>query len=138
MVEIRALLSEPMVDSRAYWDAADRNQLLLAKCGTCGHRFFYPRILCPSCGSREIEQTPSAGSGSIYSFTHVHFSPSGDFWAQEIPFTVILVDLDEGPRMLSRLISDTRAAVKVGDRVRVSFSKVRDSEHQLPTFDFDR
>ena len=137
MTGIKALMSEPMVDSRAYWEAADRNELLLARCGACAHRFFYPRILCPKCGSMEIGQIPCEGGGSIYSFTHVNYSPYGDFWVAEVPYTVILVDLDEGPRVLSRLISENRAAVKVGDRVRVKFAKVRESERQVPMFDFD-
>ncbi|MFH7323010.1 MULTISPECIES: Zn-ribbon domain-containing OB-fold protein [unclassified Aeromicrobium] len=74
------------------------------------HAVFPPRPVCPSCGSTELAWGDSEGRGTIYSATTI--SPRG-----VDPYTVVVVDLDEGFRMMSRLDGDDALAAKIGDRV---------------------
>ena len=73
---------------------------------------------------------PSSGRGTVFSFSDVQVSFYGTAWESQLPYTVILVDLDEGPRMLSRLVGK---GVAIGDKVQVHFVEVEG--HRLPYFE---
>lgn len=127
-----ALLPQPTIDSDAFWKACNEGKLLLQTCEACGHVFYYARAACPSCGGRVLRWTESRGRGRVFSYSHVHVSFFGEAWTPELPYTVVLVDLDEGPRMVSRLVGDDREAVAVGDAVMVRFERAGDQA--LPYF----
>ena len=129
--EIKAILPVPTADSEAFWAGCDREELLLSRCRECGRRFYYPRRLCPHCGGSSVEMEASAGQGSVFSHSQVEVSFYGKAWESQLPYTVILVDLDEGPRMLSRLVG--RDAIAIGDRVGVRFVAVEG--RKLPYFE---
>ena len=129
--EIKAILPQPTEESAPFWAGCDRGELLLSHCGECGHRFYYPRRLCPKCGADSPKMRPSSGRGTVFSFSDVHLSFYGTAWASQLPYTVILVDLDEGPRMLSRLVGE--GGVAIGDRVQVCFVEM--DGHRLPYFE---
>lgn len=124
MSDIKAILPTPTVDSAAFWDACNDARLMLSRCHGCGRVFYYPRAACPHCGSRDLGWQQAAGEATVYSFTHVQVSFYGTDWEGQLPYTPILVDLAEGPRMLSRLIGDDRGEVRIGDRVRLVFVPV--------------
>lgn len=111
----------PIVDpeSRPYWEALKERKLLLKSCRACGKAHHYPRELCPHCHSDELDWIEAKGDGEIYSFTVVH-RPAGEAFAADIPYTVALVTLDEGPRMMTR-IAEGGSAVEIGRRVRVTY-----------------
>ncbi|MBI5911728.1 MAG: Zn-ribbon domain-containing OB-fold protein [Betaproteobacteria bacterium] len=132
MENIFAVLPTPTAESRPFWEACNRGELLLQKCDGCGHVFYYPRQMCPQCGKREPGWITSTGRGIVYSYSHIAVSFYGAQWESQIPYTVILVDLDEGPRMLSRLIGDDRERAKIGDRLEVNFVEV--GKQKLPFF----
>jgi uncharacterized protein len=119
-------------DSAPFWRACNEERLMLRHCSSCGTDFYYPRRLCPACGSQKLDWRVASGRGTVFSFSEVHAPFAGPEWHTQLPYTVVLVDLDEGPRMLSRLIGDTRADVRIGDALEVCFVEV---EHQkLPFF----
>lgn len=126
-------LPAPTVDSVPFWEACNHGALLLQRCGECGLRFYYPRRVCPGCGGQQLAWEPSAGKGTVFSFSEVHVSFFGPEWESELPYTVVLIDLDEGPRMLSRLIGDDRGKVRIGDRVQVVFIEVE--RQKVPFFE---
>jgi uncharacterized protein len=130
--EFKAVLPKPSIDSARFWAACNEEQLLLAHCKSCAHVFYYPRLMCPNCGGRELGWRTSKGVGAVYSYSHVLTSFWGDAWQSELPYTVILVDLDEGPRMLSRLVGERREQVASGARVLVAFQSVQGQK--LPFF----
>jgi uncharacterized OB-fold protein len=115
-----------------YWQACNDRRFLLKHCNACHKSFFYPRTGCPICGSDKLEWRQSSGIGTIYSYTHVQMALCGPSWDSEVPYTVILVDLDEGVRFLSRLVGSDHGKVKIGDRVRLEF--VERDEQNLPCF----
>jgi uncharacterized OB-fold protein len=68
----------------------------------------------------------------VFSFTHVGVSFHGPGWESQLPYTVLLVDLEEGPRMMSRLVGNDRDAVAGGDRVELVFVEI--DGQRLPFF----
>ncbi len=118
-------------DSAAYWQAAREGYLGLPHCQNCDKYFFYPRMLCPHCHSTKVETVRVSGRGTIYTYTIVRRHPNPAFNAR-VPYAIALIDLAEGPRMLSAV----RAApeqVKIGATVEVVFEPLSE-EVTLPCF----
>ena len=118
-------------DSRPFWEGLAQGKLRSQQCDSCHKFIFYPRSLCPHCGTDQIQWREAAGTGTIYSYTVVHqgFGP----FAAQTPFVVALVDLDEGVRMMTRIIADTPTAVQIGQRVHIVYERV-DGDLTLPYF----
>jgi uncharacterized protein len=127
-----AILPAPTKISKPFWDACGRGELQLPHCLRCDQAFYYPRRNCPHCGSAELDTRKAAGTGRVFSFTHVHVSFYGSQWESQLPYTPVLVDLDEGVRMLSRLIGPDRESVAVGDKVAITFVEIEGQK--LPFF----
>lgn len=119
-------------DSLPYWNAAREGRLLIRMCGACGALHFMPRYLCPVCWSDRLEWVQSKGTGSVHSFTIVRRAPVATF-AARVPYVVALIDLDEGPRMITNLLGDNALSVQIGDRVQVTFENRGDGA-MLPQF----
>lgn len=132
---LMTVLPVPTVDSRPFWEGCNADKLLLQRCGNCGHIFYYSRRLCPVCGGADLHWEASAGRGIVYSLSEVHVAFQGPAWNSQLPYTVVLVDLDEGPRMLSRWLKSDAALPGIGQRVRVVFPRVGDQK--LPFFTGD-
>jgi uncharacterized OB-fold protein len=109
----------PDPDSEPFWAALRERRLLLQRCRACGATQLYFRAMCKVCWSRELEHVESGGKGRVYSSTIVH--QVGDpALRPEVPFVLALVDLDEGPRLLTRVTGDFER-VAIGDPVRASY-----------------
>lgn len=117
--------------SPEWWDATTRRVLLLQSCQECGRLQHYPRSICLSCGSDHLGWVEASGNGSLYSFTVSHRSPDPERF--EPPYVLALVDLDEGPRILSRLLTDTPESAACDQRVRLTWLPLDDGRH-LPAF----
>lgn len=118
--------------SRPYWEGCRRGVLLVQECGRCGHRQLYPRSVCSACHSRDLSFIESAGKGTIVSFTVVHRAASSAF-ADDVPYVLALVRLDEGPTMMSTVTDTAPEAVTIDMPVRVWFDASND-EIALPRF----
>jgi len=118
-------------DTQPFWDGAKRGELLIQRCTGCDRRQFYPRLRCVRCGGA-VEWIAASGEGRVYSYTIVHRAAHEAF-APLVPYVVALVDLVEGPRMMSRL-RVAPDAVRIGLGVRVAFERLSD-EVTLPVFD---
>jgi uncharacterized OB-fold protein len=93
----------PSPDAAPFWEAARRHELLLPYCEAGDGFFFYPRTACPACGSRDVGWRRASGRGRIHSFT---IQPASRVPGYEDagPFVSVLVELEEGPRLLSLLV----------------------------------
>ncbi len=129
---LMAGLPRPTVDSKPFWEGCNAGKLLLQRCGNCGHVFYFARRLCPACGGEDVSWLESKGHGRIYSFSEVHVAFQGPEWAGQLPYTVVLIDLEEGPRMLSRWLAPKGSLPAIGQRVRVRFPEV--GGQKLPFF----
>ena len=110
-------------DTRAYWAGLARGELLLQHCRDCGNVQFYQRALCGRCLAASLDSRPASGRGSIYSFSTVHRPPSPEF-KEDVPYTVVLVELAEGPRMISTLVDTPPATVRIGQPVDIVYDRV--------------
>lgn len=124
----------PVIDSesRPYWDALKQHRLTLKRCQDCGKHHFYPRALCPHCHSDAVEWVDARGTGTIYSFT-IARRPAGPAFKADTPYVVAVVELDEGARMMSNIVTDKVDAVRIGQHVTVQYEDVTD-EVTLPKF----
>lgn len=99
--------------SQPFWDHANDGELLIQDCGDCGHRQHYPRNICTSCWSEDLSWMTAAGTGIVWTFTIVE-KPGHPAWATETPYVIALIELDEGPRVMTRIIDCASAEVAVG------------------------
>jgi uncharacterized OB-fold protein len=125
----------PVVDaeSKPYWDAARQHRLTVQRCQECKAYFFYPRALCPKCHGDRVTWETVSGEGTVYSFT-IARRPAGPAFKADVPYVVALIELSEGARILSNLVTRNVDAVRIGDRVRVVFDDVT-PEITLPKFE---
>ncbi|MGD9945206.1 MAG: Zn-ribbon domain-containing OB-fold protein [Burkholderiaceae bacterium] len=119
-------------ENRPYWEAARHGRLALPACRACGHLFFMPRSQCPRCWSDELDWRTMSGRGRIHSFSIVHRAALPAF-AGRVPYVLAMVELDEGPRMMSNLIGTDALQAAIGDAVDVCFEACADGA-ALPQF----
>ncbi len=98
--------------SRPFWEAAKRHELLMPRCRLCDRLFFYPREVCPICLRSEIDWQPVSGRGRLHSYTVIH-QPANPAFREDAPYVYALVQLDEGPRMISNLVECPLHAVQI-------------------------
>ncbi|MEL3891432.1 Zn-ribbon domain-containing OB-fold protein [Ferrovibrio sp. MS7] len=90
--------------SAPYWDGLKQGKLLFQQCRACGNRWLPARDACPNCLKREAEWVESSGRGRIVSWVVYHVSYN-DAFKDRVPYDVTLVELDEGPRLLSNIVN---------------------------------
>lgn len=110
-----ALPPKPVADAdtQPFWDAAAQRQLVVQQCAACGRWIWQPQPLCPACGALDPPWGPVSGGGSVVSWTVVH-PPVLPAWADDTPFTVLLVELAQGVRMVGRLVEAEPVALAIG------------------------
>jgi uncharacterized protein len=118
----------PTEDSVPFWEAAAEGRFLVKHCLDCKEAHWYPRSICPFCHSERTEWRQSPGKGFIYSYSVMRRAKP--------PYVVAFVTLDEGPTMLSNVVSCDPDALAIGQRVRVTFRK-SDGEFMVPVFEPD-
>lgn len=116
---------DPMTEP--FWSAAREHRFLVQRCDACGRHQFYPRSLCAACGSTGVRWEEAGGAGRVYAVTTVRVQVIEE---RTPPYQVALVELDEGPRVLTTISGE---AVAVGDRVRLEWEE-RASLPPLPIF----
>jgi uncharacterized OB-fold protein len=89
-----------------FWDAVSRRKFLAQACTNCGIWTFYPRQICPHCWSTELVWREPSGRGRLKTWSVIH-RPGHPGWEPAAPYTIGLVELDEGPTMLSHLFVAT-------------------------------
>ena len=124
------ILPRPTEFSAPYWAGCREGRLLLQYCRSCESHQFYPRSLCSHCHGDALEWRDSSGQGRVASFTVVHRGVSEAYPA---PYVVALIDLEEGPRMMSHVIDVEPGGLSVGDRVAVEFQAWSD-DVDVPVF----
>lgn len=126
----QAPLPRPSPESVPFWEACRNGELRLQRCRACGRFWFPPAVFCPECWSAEWTWERTSGRGKIHSFVvyrrayHPAFPP---------PYVVAVVELAEGPHLLTRLIDVEPDNVRVGQQVEVVLAPVTE-EVRLPLF----
>ncbi len=111
-----------------FWAAARQHRLVVQRCTRCGHHQFYPRPHCLACEAAGLEWVAVKGTGTVYSMTTTQVQVYPDLAP---PYVVALVDLSEGPRLLTNLVGPP---CRIGDAVRVTWRARKDAP-PLPVFE---
>ena len=115
-----------------FFAAARRHQLVAQRCNGCGAFRFPARELCAHCLSRDASWVPVSGRGTVFSVVVMHQAYHPGF-AAEVPYAVVVVELDEGPRLISNVVGVEPHAITIGMPVEVVFENVS-PEVTLPKF----
>jgi uncharacterized OB-fold protein len=131
LAEPRRPLPRPTPETRHFWDGTRERELRLQRCDDCGNVYFPPRPFCPGCASREVRVFKASGRGILYSYVINHRAAPGF----EPPYSIAVVELDEGPRMMTNIVGtpQTPEALQLDMPVEVVFEPVGD-EITLPLF----
>lgn len=119
---------EPTIDadSKPWWDALAERRLLLPRCNACGCHWFPPTPGCPTCGANDFGFVEVSGRGTLYSWVVVQRALHPAF-AEDVPYTIALVELEEGPRLFGRLFANgSPRDVTAGMRLQPVFYTVQD------------
>ena len=102
-----------------YWDCLARGTLTFQRCNSCGHAWLPPRSDCPGCLSADCVWQSAAGGAKLISWVvyHVAFHPA---FASRLPYNVAVVELDEGPRLISNVVGISDAeTLKIDQRLKL-------------------
>ena len=125
----------PRGEELIFFTDAKEGRLSFQVCDDCATRIGYPHVVCPNCLSDRLTRRNSAGSGTVHSFTTLHRA-GHPVMADRVPYTVVLVDLDEGVRVLADLADGgdgTPTPPRIGMPVEVFFEELTD-ELSIPRF----
>jgi uncharacterized OB-fold protein len=115
-----------------FFEAARRHELVVQRCGACHGLRFPARTVCSRCLSREADWVPASGRGRVFSIAVMHQAAHPAF-AAEAPYAVVVVELEEGPRVLSNVVGCPTADVAIDMPVEVTFEDVA-PDVTLPKF----
>jgi uncharacterized OB-fold protein len=121
-------------ENRPFWEGCRHGKLLLQFCDACQRYQFYPRLYCMHCGASKTRWVEASGRGTLYSYTVIRQNKSAEF-GERVPYNVAIIQLEEGPRMMSNIIDADPEDLRVDAPVAVVFDPVSD-EISLPRFRF--
>ncbi len=124
-------LPKPTPETQVFWDGAKAGELKLQRCDDCSHVYFPARPFCPDCSSRNVDWFTASGRAKLFSYVINHRAPPGF----EAPYVIAVVELEEGPRMMTNLIDcpQTPEAMELDMPLEVAFEKATD-DITLPKF----
>ena len=92
-------------ETKPFWEAAQREELQIQRCNSCGDFYFYPRPFCPACFSEDVAWVRVSGRATLHSYVINHRPLPG--WEEEGAYAIALVELEEGPRMATNIVGIT-------------------------------
>jgi len=119
-------------ESKGYWEACRRHELVVQCCRACGTLRHYPRALCPACLSDETEWQRCSGRGTVYTFTVTYQNQAPGF-RDALPYVLAYVELEEGVRLLTNIVDCAPDDVRIGQPVEVVWDDVT-PDVTLPKF----
>jgi uncharacterized protein len=119
--------------TKPYWDNARAGRLVTQRCRSCGRIWHPPLPACPHCHSTDIGWREVRGDGTVYTYTVVRHATHAAL-ADRVPYVVAIVELAEGPRLVTGITGCAPGDVRVGMAVRACFREVADGV-TLPYFE---
>ena len=112
-------------ETKPFWDSCRLGRLMIQKCDRCEEYQFYPRGICANCWSNDIKWVQSSGKGTVWTFTVTSQNRTPGF-AEDVPYVLALVELEEGVRMFTNIVECSPGDVKIGMPVEVTFVRATD------------
>ncbi|MDT5249020.1 MAG: uncharacterized protein QOJ28_1654 [Mycobacterium sp.] len=133
MVNSLARADIPAIDSASapYWEAARQGRLLIAKCAACERVHHYPRPFCPYCWSEHVQPVQAKGTGTLYTYSTVYVNDLAPF-KERLHYVAALVELDEGPRLMTTIEGVEPERLRVGMAVTAVFRPVDGDDPDSP------
>ena len=125
-------LPEPNADTKPFWDGCREHQLRFQKCLNCGHVRWPASIICPLCHSTDTEWIIADGRGKVYTFIVFHQAYHEAF-DNDVPYVTAVVELNEGPHLLSNIVGCSPEEVRCDMPVQVTWKDISE-EFSLPLF----
>jgi hypothetical protein len=132
MAEYQKPIPVSSIESKPYWNGLREHRLMIPSCEDCGHHWFPPSLLCPNCNSAHTTWTESSGCGKVFSYVVFHRVYHRGF-AEEGPYVVALIELAEGPRLLSNIVGTPPDAIECEMPVQVIFEDIA-ADVTIPKF----
>ncbi len=132
MSTVRFDLPTPEGDTLEFWQAAKDGRLLLRHCEDCRQTSYYPRPFCPRCWSERVRWMEASGRGTLYSWSVIYSNDQPPF-KDRVPYVAAIVDLEEGPRMMTNVVNCDFDALRVDMPVRLTFMEISD-DFSIPVF----
>ena len=116
-------LPQPTAWSKPFWDAAKQHKLVLKKCKQCGHIDHPPYLYCTACSGEDAEWVESSGKAKLYAYAVNTYGVPFPFM-EDLPYVLAMVDLPEGPRMISNVVGCSPKDLRNGMDLEVIFDQV--------------
>jgi uncharacterized OB-fold protein len=115
----------PTIDdeSRPFWDAAREHRFLISRCRACGTAHHYPRPFCPDCWSDDVAWEDTCGRATLYTYSTVYVNDLPPF-ADRVPYVAAVVELEEGPRVMTNLVDCEANELRIGMALEVTFREL--------------
>ena len=125
------LVPRPTGDTKEFWEGCRGKKLRFQQCESCGHVRWPPSNLCPACHSFETRWIEASGSGRIHTFVvyHTAFHPA---WKDKVPYITAVVELDEGPKILTNIVDGAPETLHCNMPVEVVWEEA--GEYFIPRF----
>lgn len=117
-----------------FLQALTEGRLFLQRCSTCARHRLPPTVRCGACGSQQWTMVPASGRGRLASFAVLHRAPGPEHQAR-VPYVYALVDLDEGPRIVTNVVHADPGALRIGQVVTAVFERTDDDGRAWPDFE---
>lgn len=124
---------EVQTHSKPYWDAAQRGELMFQRCRGTGKPFLYPRAWSPFDFSPDPAWEKASGRGTVFSYTVVYQPPYAAFKA-DCPFVMAIIQLEEGPQLMTNILNCDSESVRIGMPVKLCF-ETRAGGFRIPQFE---
>lgn len=131
-MELNRPLPTINADNKEFWTGCRQHELRFQKCEECTHVRWPASLICPECHSRDAEWIVSSGSGVVYTYVVYHVAYHASF-RDELPYIVAVVELEEGPHMVTNIVGCNPDEVVCDMPVEVTWDDITD-EFSLPKF----
>ncbi len=111
--------------NREFWDGLKADTFLIQRCDSCGEYNYPPRPACPICSST-LTYEETEGTGTVYTYGIVHRPNVPSVFDAKVPICLAVIELDEGPRVVTNIVGVDPDHVSIGDRVEIGAEQVTD------------
>ena len=116
-------IPQPTPESQPFWDGAALGELRIQRCNACERFWFPPSNRCQHCWSDDVEWRTVSGRAELYTFT-VYRRAYAPALKEQLPYVVGIVELEEGPRLVTNVVGCDPDDVRVGMPLQVIFRDI--------------